>query len=273
MNRYQYSLHPDNINGWKSKHALYSVPLLYGSNNIDQVLRSVLNDDRYKLAYLGRRHSSSVQVNKCNHYPWKYRESELKTLVAEELRKAVDSRVGKPEQCEYTFDSNFESGNLDAAIRIKPNEYDCFLRCDTNTRGHTNWYYFKVSNHEHIGELSLTICNIGKARNLYSRGMKPYSRCHSEWTQESCYDVLFGERYLRYGEDKKSYHLQFKYNFKQPNQTVEFAYAIPYTYSDLCTFIDRLKDQNGTLVNSRKLCDSLGSLSVPLLTITSPSCP
>jgi hypothetical protein len=45
---------------------------------------------------------------------------------------------------QYLFNSNFESGNLDAAIRVKSDEYDCFLRSDSNTRGHCNWYYFSI---------------------------------------------------------------------------------------------------------------------------------
>lgn len=45
------------------------------------------------------------------------------------------------------FDSHFEGGNLDTVIKCpKDNEYDIFLRVDTNTRGHTNWYYFSVEN-------------------------------------------------------------------------------------------------------------------------------
>jgi hypothetical protein len=34
------------------------------------------------------------------------------------------------------FDSKFESGNLDMAIKIKDNEYDLYMRVDSNTRGH-----------------------------------------------------------------------------------------------------------------------------------------
>lgn len=37
------------------------------------------------------------------------------------------------------FDSKFESGNLDAVIKISDNEYDCFMRVDSNTRGHLQW--------------------------------------------------------------------------------------------------------------------------------------
>lgn len=46
----------------------------------------------------------------------------------------------------YIFDSKFQSGNLDLVVKVKNNEYDCFIRSDTNTRGHSNWYYFNVQN-------------------------------------------------------------------------------------------------------------------------------
>jgi hypothetical protein len=37
------------------------------------------------------------------------------------------------------FDSQFEGGNLDTVIRTGKNEYDLYIRVDTNTRGHTYW--------------------------------------------------------------------------------------------------------------------------------------
>ena len=45
-----------------------------------------------------------------------------------------------------TFDSSFESGNLDMVIQIDSNEFDMFMRVDSNTRGHHQWFYFKVEN-------------------------------------------------------------------------------------------------------------------------------
>lgn len=35
------------------------------------------------------------------------------------------------------FDSDFEGGNLDFVVQSGINEFDLFLRNDTNTRGHT----------------------------------------------------------------------------------------------------------------------------------------
>jgi hypothetical protein len=37
---------------------------------------------------------------------------------------------------ELYFDSCFESGNLDMAIKIGDFEYDLYMRVDTNTKGH-----------------------------------------------------------------------------------------------------------------------------------------
>lgn len=37
------------------------------------------------------------------------------------------------------FDSYFESGNLDCVIKVTENEYDLFMRVDSNTRGHLQW--------------------------------------------------------------------------------------------------------------------------------------
>jgi len=45
---------------------------------------------------------------------------------------------------ELIFDSNFESGNLDMVIKVKDYEYDLYMRVDTNTRGHHQWFFFSV---------------------------------------------------------------------------------------------------------------------------------
>jgi hypothetical protein len=38
--------------------------------------------------------------------------------------------------------SNLECGNLDLAITYF--EFDLLMRVDSNTKGHTTWFYFKV---------------------------------------------------------------------------------------------------------------------------------
>lgn len=44
------------------------------------------------------------------------------------------------------FDSNFESGNLDSAYLVNEQEYNLLCKTDTNTKGNTYWFYFKVLN-------------------------------------------------------------------------------------------------------------------------------
>lgn len=43
------------------------------------------------------------------------------------------------------FDADFECGNLDLVVKVSEMEYDLFMRVDSNTRGHTCWFFFKVS--------------------------------------------------------------------------------------------------------------------------------
>lgn len=59
--------------------------------------------------------------------------------------EAIKSMAGPPEQM-LTFDSSFESGNLDMVVQIARDEFDMFMRVDSNTRGHHQWFYFKVEN-------------------------------------------------------------------------------------------------------------------------------
>ena len=54
--------------------------------------------------------------------------------------------VGAPFEHSLTFDSEFESGNLLRAVQRDDAAYDLFLRADLHTPGHTQWFYFAVSN-------------------------------------------------------------------------------------------------------------------------------
>ena len=44
------------------------------------------------------------------------------------------------------FESRFESGNLETAIKISETEYKLLMQNDSLTNGNTQWFYFKVSN-------------------------------------------------------------------------------------------------------------------------------
>ena len=73
------------------------------------------------------------------------------------------------------FESRFESGNLLAAIKISETEYDLILSNDINTNGHTQWYFFRVSNTRKDLKVRFNIINLAKPDSLYNNGMKVLS--------------------------------------------------------------------------------------------------
>jgi len=68
---------------------------------------------------------------------------------------------------EWVFNSLFESGNLDCAIKVGECEFDLFLRVDANTKGHVQWFYFSVKNGSRKQNLKMNLCNLSKAKSLY----------------------------------------------------------------------------------------------------------
>ena len=71
------------------------------------------------------------------------------------------------------FESRFECGNLRRVIQKSEYEYNLILATDYNTNGHTQWYYFSVSNTRKNAEYRFNIINLLKPDSLYNVGMKP----------------------------------------------------------------------------------------------------
>lgn len=44
------------------------------------------------------------------------------------------------------IDSILESGNLLQADRIDKNDYNMYMQVDSNSKGHQQWFYFRVQN-------------------------------------------------------------------------------------------------------------------------------
>lgn len=80
----------------------------------------------------------------------------------------------KHENDELIFDSNFESGNLDMVIKTKPLNYDLYMRVDTNTRGHHQWFYFSIETPKTFEHQTVTfrVVNFTKPQSLYTSGMR-----------------------------------------------------------------------------------------------------
>ena len=76
------------------------------------------------------------------------------------------------------FESRFESGNLNLAIKVSDSEYNLILQNDINTNGHTQWFFFKVENTFANKQVKFNCINLAKSDSLYNYGMKVL--CYSE---------------------------------------------------------------------------------------------
>ena len=60
-------------------------------------------------------------------------------------------------------------------MRISSKEYDLYMRFDTNTNGHMQWFYFSVKNAKKA-RVKFNLFRFRKVYSLYQRGFRPYSR-------------------------------------------------------------------------------------------------
>ena len=61
------------------------------------------------------------------------------------------------------FNSYFESGNLYKVYELYQGEYNLFMRVDTNTKGHSKWFYFSVEKVKKNQTIRFNICNFYKS--------------------------------------------------------------------------------------------------------------
>ena len=81
--------------------------------------------------------------------------------------------VGHTES-QLTFEADYESSNLEVAVRKKSLDYDLYLRPDSNTTTHFQWFNFRVSCGKVPKKIRFTIKNFIKSGMLYSQGLTPF---------------------------------------------------------------------------------------------------
>ena len=187
------------------------IPLTFHNPIVDNIAQNHVK----KICYVGFRPINTLKLHEC-------------------FLKRRDDTKGKPNLLQ--FDASFESGNLDLAVHIQDHEYDLFLRVDSNTKGHTCWYYFTVMNMKPGVKYKFNICNLCKKKSLYQRGMKPYIKAGSTWRQGG-ENITYVRKPLRLDVSQRDFYcLSFEYLVHSESQ-VTFAYCIPYTYSKMLQFI------------------------------------
>ena len=104
--------------------------------------------------------------------------SELYSYLSKDIQTKLPNYVNQKRLLQ--FDSNFESGNLDSVYLVNEVEYNLLCKTDTNTKGNTYWFYFKVLNWKPKEMATFNLLNV--ARDLmpfYSRGMQIWTRTES----------------------------------------------------------------------------------------------
>ncbi|NXD74406.1 CBPC2 carboxypeptidase, partial [Eolophus roseicapillus] len=184
-----------------------------------------------------------------------------------------------PQDTTLLFESRFESGNLQRAVKVGPYEYVLQLRPDLFTTKHTQWFYFRVQNTRRDPLYRFTIANLAKPKSLYGEGMRPllYSQRDAQSRGIGWRRVGTDVRYYRGGgdsdKDPAAFRLSWTMRFPHDDDTCFFAHSYPYTYTDLQRYLRALM---GDPVRSRycavrALCRSLAGNTVYVLTITSAS--
>ncbi|NXG41588.1 CBPC2 carboxypeptidase, partial [Psilopogon haemacephalus] len=182
-----------------------------------------------------------------------------------------------PQDTTLLFESRFESGNLQEAIKVGPYEYLLRLRPDLYTTKHTQWFYFRVQNTRRGPLYRFTIANMAKPKSLYGEGLRPllYSQRDAQtrgigWRRvgdDICY------RRGGTGEGPDGFCLSWSSRFPHDGDTCFFAHSYPYTYSHLQRYLRALAADPARCryCAVRVLCRSLAGNPIHLLTITQPA--
>lgn len=140
----------------------------------------ILNDQQKQVVYYGFRPLDSLgfheSFSKASSYAFELPSRSVYMLIdimRQYLsRKQATARpIGMVKEEAFVFDSCFESGNLDLVVKVKEREYDLYMRSDSNTRGHHQWFYFSVKS-EAKGTVRFNIVNFTKRSSLYTQGMR-----------------------------------------------------------------------------------------------------
>lgn len=144
------------------------------------------------------------------------------------------------------FDSHFQSGNLAYVYRkkcIEVETYDLILQNDTNTKGHNQWFYFKVYNSKRHNRVRFNIINFIKDESMFSYGIKPlifsqrdFSKHCIGWVRDGDKVAYFQNKIKRECNSKNYHTLTFEYCFREID-AVYFAPTHPYTYSQLTQYV------------------------------------
>lgn len=105
-------------------------------------------------------------------------------------------------------------------LRISSKQYDLYIRPDTNTNGHMQWFYFSVKNSNKM-KVKFNVFRFRKCYSLFQRGFRPYVRSRrqgGDW-------VAGGERVKYYRQ-----HLQNENGVKKPSNYFYLSFLYSFQH-------------------------------------------
>lgn len=280
-----YSLDADMITGWRPSNIKNPYPLYYNasfeySNNNTCIYTGYKPEDSFEF------HSVFSECSQ-DGYPFDFTQPSITAYLSKKSKfKTTNSPSPNPPlstlpEDVLVFDSKFECGNLDRVEMLNPNEYDLYMKLDTNTEGHMHWFYFSVSNIRSRRTIKFNIVNFTRTSNLFTSGLKPRVFSVQEVTKNQGPgwhlggdNIIFSPSKLnRHNLRRPFYQLSFTYTFQYTNDKVWFATSIPYTYSRLQKIFRLLKSEKNSYITTSSLCKSLALIDIPMITITNPNIP
>ena len=183
-----------------------------------------------------------------------------------------------PEDNTLVFESRFESGNLWMALKVSDNEYNLILQNDINTKGNTQWFYFRVTNTVQNMSVKFNIVNFCKSGSLYNSGMKIMihsSIANCGWFRGGENISYFPNGIKKNKKGKTYYSMSFTYTFLHTADEMFFAYSCPYTFSDIMQYLHSLEESDmiKQFMKRRLLAYSIAGNRCDFLTITAIGTP
>lgn len=201
----------------------------------------------------------------------KLRLDNISALPKLDYKKNIENPVDH-----LTFESRFESGNLALALKISDNEYNLLMQNDINTKGHTQWFYFRVQILEKKC-IKFNILNFTKKDSLFNYGMKvlmysnkKYKDMNVGWFRDGVDINYYPNNIVRTAKGDSFYTLTFTYDFPYDNDSVLFAYCFPYTYSEMIKDLDFWEITHPEIVERKVLCLTIAEKKCEIVTITAP---
>lgn len=177
------------------------------------------------------------------------------------------------------FESRFEGGNLSMASKVSDCEYNLLLQTDVNSRGHTQWFFFRVENTQAGSDIKFNIMNFPKSDSLFNYGMRVliYSKKVSKnvgtgWFRGGDNIMYYPNGIIRESSPtgKCYYTLSFNYRFDFTDDCVYFAYSLPYSYTEVQKLLDNYEKDpyRSQFIHRKTLGRTLAGNNCDYLTIT-----